>query len=101
MTVSVEQVADWMRVPDDRVHEIEEFLTAAQEMVDQFVGDTVIPESILDLAVMRVTSNLWNDDGLPVSTNSFYGVDTGNAIPAMRDPMTGAYILLRKWVSPW
>lgn len=101
MTVSVEQVAEWIRVPAERVHEIEDFLTAAQEMVNQFVGTTVIPESILDLAVMRVTSNLWNDDGLPVSTNSFYGVDTQNVIPPLRDPMTGAYILLRKWVLPW
>lgn len=102
MALTVEQLVQAIGADiNDHFEEVQRTLTQATLMVQNYVLDNVVPEEIVDLAVLRVAQALWNVNHVPAqSGNSFYETTEAPA-PVNRDPMTTAYVILRKWVLPW
>lgn len=102
MALSVEQLVQAIGADiNEHLEEVQRTLTQATLMVQNYVLDSVVPEEIVDLAVLRVAQALWNVNNVPAqSGNSFYETTEAPA-PVNRDPMTTAYVILRKWVLPW
>lgn len=102
MTVTVEQLttAIGANVNED-LDEVRSTLTHATLMVENYVDGAVVPEPILDLAIIRVAQVLWSTNNIPSrATDSFYETSEAPS-PVNRDPMGTAYVILRKWVLPW
>lgn len=102
MALTVEQLIQAIGADiNDDFEEVQRTLTQAQLMVQNYVSENVVPQEIVDLAVLRVAQALWNANHVPAqSGNSFYETTEAPA-PVNRDPMTTAYVILRKWVLPW
>lgn len=102
MTVTVEQLAEMIGVDiNEDLLEVEQTLEQAELMVANYVGDCIVPEQIVDLAVTRVAQQLWSVNNMPSrSGDNFYETDQAPS-PVNRDPMGTAYVILRKWVIPW
>lgn len=102
MTVSVERFLDYFGGdPNTDTADAQSTLEVAVIMVDNYVGDSIVPTEVVDLAVLRVGNALWAAEHVQARSNdSFYETNEAPA-PTNRDPMTAAYVLLRKWVLPW
>lgn len=106
MTISTERLRSEVgaSVASDEV--IDECLTVAHELLLQYVGDEGIdvPPAVFDRAWLVAAVDLFNQSQAPngVLTQQFDTVDGGGAIPirVSRDPLAGAYSLLRFYVSP-
>ena len=107
MTISTERLRDEVGASTSSDDVIDECLTVAHELLLQYVGDEGIdvPPSVFDRAWLVAAVDLFNQSQAPngVLTQQF---DTGDgatsAIPVRvsRDPLAGAYPLLRSYVSP-
>lgn len=81
--------------------EVQDCLDEAEDLVNHYIGSSVVPDTVYNLAVKRVFVALWTQDHMRTAANeSFYETEQAVA-PINRDPMTGAYIILKKWVLPW
>lgn len=102
MTVTVERFSELIGADiNEDLLEVSDTLIQAQLMVDNYVGPNDVPEEIMDLAVVRVAQQLWSVNNIPSrSSDSFYETTDAPA-PVNRDPMTTAYVILRRWVLPW
>lgn len=102
MAVTTERFMDYIGCdPNTDTADATSTLEVAVVMVNNYVGTNVVPAEVVDLAVLRVGSALWSAEHVPTrSTDNFYETNEAPA-PTNRDPMTGAYVLLRKWVLPW
>lgn len=102
MAVTVERFLDYFGGdPNTDTAKAQDTLAVAVIMVENYVGDSIVPEPVVDLAVLRVASALWSAEHVQARSNdSFYETNEAPA-PTNRDPMTAAYVLLRKWVLPW
>lgn len=60
-----------------------------------------IPEEVLDLAILKVADELWNQRN--IKPRVMEQIDYGGAMLSTtnRDPMLPAYSLLRGYVLPW
>ena len=70
----------------------------AQDLVDGFVGTATVPETVLERAYLEVGSELFNRRSAPNGVAQFTTFD-GAAIRIARDPMVGAYPLLRRFIG--
>lgn len=81
-------------------------LLEATELVDKYVGDNEVPDAILDRAYVEVAADLFHRRNAPngIANQQFALPDGGfggQAIRIARDPLTAAYKILGRWVSPW
>lgn len=88
---------------DDAV--ITRCLAEAKVLVDDWVGDNVVPQVIRERAYIEVAADLFNRRNAP---NGIYNMQyttadgaSGAPIRIARDPMAAGYPLLRKYVKPW
>lgn len=85
---------------------IDESIAVAHELLLQYVADEGIdvPAPVFDRAWLVTAVDLFNQSQAPngVLTQQFDTVDGGSAVPirVSRDPLAGAYPLLRSYVSP-
>jgi len=70
----------------------------AQDLVDGYVGLAIVPLTILERAYLEVGSELFHRRSAPNGVAQFTTLD-GSAIRIARDPMVGAYPLLRRYVG--
>lgn len=70
----------------------------AAELVKTFVGDATVPDAVLDRAVLEVGSELYHRRQAPNGIAAGAGLDVA-PIRVARDPMVGAYPLLRPYVG--
>lgn len=74
-------------------------LDQATELVDTYVGDAEIPDAILERAYLEVGSELFHRKNSPSGVQAQYA-DLGTQAPRLaRDPMTGTYPLLARYVG--
>ena len=102
MAVSVERFLEYVNAnANTDVDKAREILDVATLLVENYVLDNEVPEQVLNLAIVRVGDALWNQQHVPSqSGNTYYETEQAPA-PTNRDPMTTAYIILRKYVFPW
>lgn len=102
MTVTVERLADTIGVDINQdMDRVRDTLMNATLMVENYVGEAVVPEPILDLAITRVAQVLWSQESIPSRANDTFYETSEAPSPVNRDPMGTAYVILRKWVLPW
>lgn len=88
--------------------------SVAKEKVTQHVMSTItdpeavdplatssIPTHILDLAVIKVADELWNQRNIRPNPREQFDFGSGLVSNTSRDPMLAAYPLLNGWVLPW
>lgn len=83
----------------------QECFEEAQVLVDKYVGTSVVPEIILDRSYLEVGADLFNRRSAPngVMNQQYATVDGIGTTPyrISRDPMSAAYKILGRWVTPW
>ena len=70
----------------------------ASELIDVFIGTSEVPAVILDRARIVVGAELYGQRAAPNGIAQFATFDGQSAIRVARDPMTGAYPLLGRYV---
>jgi len=75
---------------------IEQCWDEAQELVSNFVGTQVVPQSIMDRAALIAGAALYQMRATPMGIAQF-GEDN-SPIRLARDPMQGAYPLLKAYM---
>lgn len=75
-------------------------LETANDLLDNFVGTSIVPENVLDQATLIVASTLFEQGNLPGPVQEQYGTQYVT-MRTTRDPMSNAYKLLRPWVLPF
>ena len=70
----------------------------ASELIDVFIGTATVPAVILDRARIVVGAELYGQRAAPNGIAQFATFDGQSAIRVARDPMTGAYPLLGRYV---
>lgn len=102
MTVSVQQVSDYVGAEPTEVNDVARCLNAAVVLISAYIGSTVIPTDILDQCTLDVAFNLYmrqtSVSGSP-SQMTFDAPGMGNLVP--RDPLTIVYPLLNRYVMPF
>lgn len=106
MAVTVTEVAEFIgAVPSELSGLLTRCLAESKDMVDNWVGQNPVPESIRDRAYVEVAADLWNRRNAPngISNMQYMTADgsSGAPIRIARDPMAAAYPILRPFVSPW
>lgn len=77
---------------------IQACLDQATALVAGYVGTAVIPEAIQDRAVVEVGSELYHRQKAPNGVAQFSSFD-GAPVRVARDPMVGAYPILRPFIG--
>lgn len=77
---------------------VRESWNQAKALVDTFVGQADVPAPILDLAYVQTGSELFARRSAPSGVSQF-ATGGENPVRLARDPMTGTYPLLRRFVG--
>ncbi len=77
---------------------IAECAVDAEELVDHYIGEATVPPTVRDRAVLEVGSELYNRRNAPNGIAQFATPDAA-PIRVARDPMVGAYPILRHYVG--
>ena len=105
MTVTVEQVLSYIGANEQDAENVVtagEVLVVATIMVEKFVGASDVPSEVVDMAVLRLSEELWSQRHTsPTVSSQFYENAPVSLAPKNRDPFLPAYQLLKNWVSPW
>ncbi|WP_146777794.1 hypothetical protein [Rhodococcus wratislaviensis] len=94
----MEQLVEAWNTGFEHETEVKAALDAAVILVDDYIGDVVVPDAILDLCYTRVASSLFEQSA--VATNTGYEQE-GAPTPVNRNPMNSVYHILRGYVLPW
>jgi len=70
----------------------------AHALITVYIGDATVPTAIHDRARIVVGAELYGQRAAPNGIAQFATFDGQNAIRVARDPMTGAYPLLGRFV---
>lgn len=70
----------------------------AEVMVTDYIGAVTVPPKILDLAIIQTGSELFARRSAP-SGIAQYATGDMNPVRLARDPMTGTYPMLRRYVG--
>lgn len=89
---------DYVNGSDEHLTYIESCVDQAIALVDGYVGNATVPELVLERAYLEVGSELFHRRNAPNGVAQFNTFD-GSAIRVARDPMVGAYPLLRRFVG--
>jgi hypothetical protein len=71
----------------------------ATALVNKFVGEAVVPATVLQRAKIECGSELFHRRSAPNGIAQFATLDGGSAQRVARDPMVGSYPILVAWVG--
>lgn len=71
----------------------------AEAMVSAYVGDHDVPEVSLNRAILEVGSELFHRKQAPNGVANFMTFDGSAPIRVARDPMIGAYPILKRHIA--
>lgn len=74
-------------------------LTQAQTLVADYVGSAVVPEAVMDVAVLNVGSELYHRRNAPSGISQFAVAGEVSPVRLARDPLTSVYPLLARYVG--
>jgi len=77
---------------------VETCFEEATALVDSYVGNATVPAAVLSRAILEVGSELFHRRSAPNGVAQFTTFD-GSAIRIARDPMVGAYPILKRFVG--
>lgn len=100
---TVEQFATYIGDPDMTESGYADALATAIALVDQFVTSAFreVPQAVYSNEVLRTGHSVWKQSESVGGTNQQV-MDFGQIpVRAPRDPMTGSYPVLRKYVLPF
>ena len=98
MTVSTADLRAYVNASASDDDFISTCLTEAHTLVAGYVGEFVVPPSVLDRAALEVGSELFHRRKAPNGIMQFATPDA-SPVRVARDPMVGAYPLLNRYVS--
>lgn len=75
----------------------QETYAVAEAMVDQYIGNQIVPEVARDRATLEVASELFHRQNAPHGVAQFASYD-GSPVRVARDPMVSAYPILNRWM---
>ena len=78
---------------------VEECWDEATALVASYTGTTDVPSSVLSRAIKECGSELYHRRSAPNGIAQFATMDGGAATRVARDPMVGAYPILRPYVG--
>lgn len=90
---------EYVGAPDSDATFVEQCWDEATSLVDQFVGEETVPETVLDRAYLEVGSELYHRRQAPNGIAQFSSMD-GAPVRVARDPMVGAYPILVRFMAP-
>ncbi len=97
MAVTVEQFRAYVGTK-----EVSDFvnscLSSGVQMVNKFVGNSRVPQAVLDSAVLSVSSELFHRRSAPNGVAQF--ADLGTAVRIAKDPMNAAREMLLPFTGP-
>lgn len=80
-------------------------LVLATALVDDFVGEVVVPAEVLDHCYTIVAADVFNRRKAPNGIVNQQVIDASGVSAApmriARDPLNGVYGILRRWVLTW
>lgn len=83
---------------DDRDGFVQQCWAEAVALVARYVGSVTVPEDVERRARLEVGSELYHRQKAPQGVAQFADMN-GEAVRVGRDPMSGAYMLLRPFVG--
>jgi hypothetical protein len=100
MAIDVATLADYLNVKEAAAGYafVEPSLLTAQELVSAWVGLSAVPDVVIDRAVLVVAAEMFQQRSAPNGVTQFADMD-GVGIRVARDPMLGAYPILRPYVG--
>jgi|SRR6478752_1144894 len=101
MAVTVADLVSQVNAGQEHEAQLADNLAQATVLVDQWVGDAVVPESILDLCYTRVAIALFEQDNYSAPSSGDYEAIGQVIAPPNRDPLSGIYNITRRYVLPW
>lgn len=98
MAMTWEDLKAYVNAPaaDDEL--VEANWLEAHALITVFIGDATVPSVIHDRARIVVGAELYGQRAAPNGIAQFATFDGQNAIRVARDPLTGAYPLLSRFV---
>lgn len=97
--LEVEVVKAYVNAPETDNDYIATCLNEALGLVGKFVGNALVPEAILDRAVLETAAALYHRKNTQNGLVGYTG--EGQPIYSAKDPMNTVYPLLRKYVLPF
>lgn len=102
MTVSVPDVLTRLGAESDQTPEAIRVLALAQQYVNDYIGNAVVPDPVLDEATLRVAVDLFNRAQAPngVLMTAYDDAGNGSSVPIRlaRDPLWSARDVLDLYV---
>lgn len=77
---------------------VAECAAEAEELIEHYIGSADVPKTVRDRAVLEVGSELYNRRNAPNGIAQFATPDAA-PIRVARDPLVGAYPILRHYVG--
>lgn len=96
--MSATNLKAYVNASEDDMTFVESCFVTATQLVDSYVGSANVPVDVIERAYLEVGSELFHRRQAPNGVAQFTTLD-GSAIRIARDPMVGAYPLLRKYVG--
>lgn len=94
-------LARYVRANDRDAEFTDECAARAAQLVLDKIGDAIVPESVLSVAILEVGANLYQRRQSSIGTTSYGDPETlGNPMRPALDPMTPAWPLLRPYLGP-
>ena len=87
----------YVGAPDADADFVEQCWTEAETLVNDFVGNATVPNDVTRRATLEVGSELYHRRSAPSGISQFASMD-GTPVRVARDPMVGAYPLLRRYL---
>jgi hypothetical protein len=98
MSVTVDDLMDWVGGSYQDQQLLEKCLAQAALLVNEYKGDTFVPDPVLDHCFLQVGSELFNRRSAPSGITQFSSFD-GAPIRVARDPMQSVYPILLRYVE--
>lgn len=89
----------YVNCSENQMPYVESCWDEATALVLNYVGGATVPASVVERACLECGSELFHRKSAPNGITQFAGLD-GAAIRVSRDPMIGAYAILRPFVGP-
>jgi hypothetical protein len=100
--MSATDLQNYVGAPESDATYVEACYEEATELVTAFVGSSepviAIPDNVLERAILETGSELYHRRQAPNGISQFASLD-GTPIRIARDPMTGAYPILQRYVQ--
>lgn len=91
------EVAKSLEPTADDLRDIATTAERATALIETYIGQTVIPQTVLSLAGLEVARELWTHRDAPAGIYTGFG-DTA-PVRLARDPLRGAYAILAPYLG--